>query len=124
VVRPDAQLPAVGGDAVAQRVARVAAVGVSARRWSLPKEHDQVPTLTKSDRGAITAAYESIGREPGATVVPVGVAWERFLQKHDQPALHNRDGSHPTATGTCLAACSSRRCSADRRRGQRPPCRG
>jgi hypothetical protein len=54
---------------------------------------------------AITDAYESVGRELGATVVPVGVAWERFLRKHEKPALHDRDGSHPTAAGTYLAAC-------------------
>jgi hypothetical protein len=54
---------------------------------------------------AITTAYESIGRELGATVVPAGVAWERFLRKHDQPPLHDRDGSHPTAAGTYLVAC-------------------
>src|SRR5262249_26278777 len=31
---------------------------------------------------AITEAYTSIGRELDATVVPVGVAWQGFLQKH------------------------------------------
>lgn len=53
----------------------------------------------------ITTAYESIGRELGATVVPAGVAWQRFLSRHDRPALHDRDGSHPTVAGTYLAAC-------------------
>jgi len=54
---------------------------------------------------AITDAYTSIGRELGATVVPVGLAWQSFLQKHDQPALHDRDQSHPTLAGSYLAAC-------------------
>ena len=54
---------------------------------------------------AITDAYESVGRELGAAVVPVGVTWERFLRKHEKPVLHDRDGSHPTAAGTYLAAC-------------------
>jgi hypothetical protein len=54
---------------------------------------------------AITDAYLSIGRELGATVVPAGLAWQRFLQKHDQPVLHDRDGSHPTLAGSYLAAC-------------------
>src|SRR5438093_818949 len=33
---------------------------------------------------AITDAYVGIGRELSATVVPVGLAWQRFLGKHGQ----------------------------------------
>jgi hypothetical protein len=54
---------------------------------------------------AITDAYASIGRELGATVVPVGLAWQRFLGKHDRPVLHDKDQSHPTLAGSYLAAC-------------------
>jgi hypothetical protein len=54
---------------------------------------------------AITDAYTSIARELGATVVPVGLAWQNFLRKHDQPALHDKDQSHPTLAGSYLAAC-------------------
>ncbi len=54
---------------------------------------------------AITDAYTSVGRETGATVVPVGIAWEKFIAKHDRPVLHDKDGSHPTLAGTYLAAC-------------------
>src|SRR5262245_2337591 len=54
---------------------------------------------------AITDAYAGIGRELGATVVPVGKAWERYLRKHDRPALHDKDQSHPTPAGSYLAAC-------------------
>jgi hypothetical protein len=54
---------------------------------------------------AITEAYAGIGRELGATVVPVGLAWERLLRKHDQPVLHDKDQSHPTLAGSYLAAC-------------------
>ena len=54
---------------------------------------------------AITDAYESIGRELGATVVPAGRAWEQFLAKHERPVLYDKDGSHPTVAGTYLAAC-------------------
>jgi hypothetical protein len=53
----------------------------------------------------ITTAYESIGNELGATVVPVGRAWQQFLKAHDEPVLHDRDGSHPTIAGSYLAAC-------------------
>jgi hypothetical protein len=54
---------------------------------------------------AITDAYASIGRELGATVVPAGVAWQSFLRTHDQPVLHDKDGSHPSLAGSYLAAC-------------------
>ena len=54
---------------------------------------------------AITDAYTGVGRELGATVAPVGLAWQRFLGKHDQPILHDKDQSHPTLAGPCLAAC-------------------
>jgi hypothetical protein len=54
---------------------------------------------------AITAAYTSIGRELGAVVVPVGIAWQHFLRDHDHPALHDKDQSHPTLAGSYLAAC-------------------
>ena len=54
---------------------------------------------------AIIDAYADIGRELGATVVPVGRAWQRFLRKHDRPALHDKDQSHPTTAGSYLAAC-------------------
>jgi hypothetical protein len=53
----------------------------------------------------ITDAYVGIGRELAATVVPVGLAWQRFLSKHDQPVLHDRDQSHPSPAGSYLAAC-------------------
>jgi hypothetical protein len=54
---------------------------------------------------AITDAYVSLGRELGATVVPVGLAWQRFLGKYDRPVLHDKDQSHPTMAGSYLAAC-------------------
>jgi hypothetical protein len=54
---------------------------------------------------AISNTYASVGRELGATVVPVGLAWQRFLRRHDQPVLHDKDQSHPTLAGSYLAAC-------------------
>ena len=53
----------------------------------------------------ITDAYNSIGAEVGAVVVPVGVAWQKFIVKHDRPLLYDRDQSHPSFAGTYLAAC-------------------
>ena len=53
----------------------------------------------------IADAYTSVGSEIGATVVPVGLAWQRFLSEHSSPALHDKDKSHPTVAGSYLAAC-------------------
>jgi hypothetical protein len=53
----------------------------------------------------IADAYPSVGSEIGATVVPVGLAWQRFLSEHRSPALHDKDRSHPTLAGSYLAAC-------------------
>jgi hypothetical protein len=60
---------------------------------------------TPDSQRAITDAYASIAKELGATLVPVGLAWEQFLGKHDEPVLHDKDGSHPTLAGSYLAAC-------------------
>jgi hypothetical protein len=53
----------------------------------------------------ITEAYNSIGQELGAIVVPVGLAWQRFLAEHKSPVLHDKDQSHPSPAGSYLAAC-------------------
>jgi hypothetical protein len=55
---------------------------------------------------AIADAYNAIGQELGAIVVPVGLAWQTFLSKHDKPLLYDRDQSHPTLAGSYLAACA------------------
>ena len=56
-------------------------------------------------QAAISEAYNSIGQELGATVVPVGMVWQGFLRQYDRPVLYDRDQSHPTLAGSYLAAC-------------------
>ncbi len=53
----------------------------------------------------IADAYNTIGNELGAIVVPVGLAWQSFLIRHDKPLLYDSDQSHPTLAGSYLAAC-------------------
>ena len=55
----------------------------------------------------ITNAYQAIGSELGAAVIPAGLAWESVLRLHPDIVLHDRDGSHPTLAGTYLAACAA-----------------
>jgi len=50
-------------------------------------------------------AYFGIAKELKAEVAPVGIAWESARRDDAELALHNRDKSHPTKTGTYLAAC-------------------
>jgi len=60
---------------------------------------------TPESQASISEAYAAIAKEVGATLVPVGVAWQSFLRRYALPVLHDRDGSHPTPAGSYLAAC-------------------
>ena len=51
-------------------------------------------------------ASEELGTELGATVVPAGRAWQQALQTAGVPDLYDKDGSHPSAAGSYLAACT------------------
>ena len=54
----------------------------------------------------LTDAYRSIGREIGAVVVPVGMAWQQALLERPDLVLHDKDGSHPNLAGSYLGACT------------------
>jgi len=49
-------------------------------------------------------AYASKADELGAMLVPVGIAWERALQRDPSLSLYS-DKKHPSLQGTYLAAC-------------------
>lgn len=53
----------------------------------------------------LLAAFRKMAAETGATMVPVGPAWERVFQERPAMALHAADGSHPNPYGSYLAAC-------------------
>ena len=61
--------------------------------------------LAPESQKAITDAYNSIGKELGAIVVPVGTAWHKFIARRKEPKLYDRDQSHPSLAGTYFAAC-------------------
>lgn len=54
--------------------------------------------------------YAALGKELGAIVVPVDVAWHEAAKLDPKLALYKADGVHPAPAGTYLAAC----CFADR----------
>ena len=51
----------------------------------------------------LTTAYETIAGQLGSRVAPVGLAWDR-IRDQEGINLYNKDGSHPSPMGSCLAA--------------------
>jgi hypothetical protein len=52
------------------------------------------------------AAYNYIGQQLDATVIPVARAWQLSLQENPEIDLFLPDGNHPTVHGTYLACCT------------------
>jgi hypothetical protein len=48
--------------------------------------------------------YTSLAEETHSLLAPVGQAWQRALSETPKPVLFNADGSHPSYTGSYLAA--------------------
>ncbi|HEU5399780.1 MAG TPA: DUF4886 domain-containing protein [Terriglobales bacterium] len=57
------------------------------------------------DQDALTAAYMRATRETKAIISPVGMAWAEVEKEHPAIELFYKDGSHPSAAGSYLAAC-------------------
>jgi hypothetical protein len=57
-----------------------------------------------SDRAMLDFAYMHIARELGATVAPVGLAWQRVRGESPAADLYAADGSHPSRAGSYLVA--------------------
>jgi uncharacterized protein DUF4886 len=57
------------------------------------------------NQAKLSSAYLAIAKELGAEVAPVGMAWQAALSQNPNLALYQQDGSHPTSTGSYLAAC-------------------
>jgi hypothetical protein len=53
----------------------------------------------------LTDAYQSIAKELGDKVAPVGLAWQAALKARPTLELHVADKSHPNPAGSYLAAC-------------------
>jgi hypothetical protein len=53
----------------------------------------------------LSRAVRQIAAEIDAIVAPVGPAWESAQKEIPRLQLYENDGSHPTATGSYLAAC-------------------
>jgi hypothetical protein len=53
----------------------------------------------------VTWAYNWLGNQLGATICPVGVAWEQAVILNSTIDLWAEDGGHPTLLGSYLGAC-------------------
>ncbi len=53
----------------------------------------------------LSSGYVEIGREIGAVVAPVGLAWQSARAADDAVELWASDGSHPSREGSYLTAC-------------------
>ena len=54
----------------------------------------------------ITDTYCEVAEAIGAVLIPIGVAWEKILTLTPEISLFTRDGSHPSAEGVYLNACT------------------
>lgn len=61
---------------------------------------------TPEDQGALNYAYMRVAKDTGAQAAPVGIAWERVRKQKPFLELFYEDGSHPSAAGSYLAACT------------------
>jgi hypothetical protein len=66
-------------------------------------------TWARQDKAAtqrrIATAYEETAKQLGATVVPVGLAWQKARGGTKPFTLHAADKNHPNELGSYLAAC-------------------
>jgi hypothetical protein len=56
-------------------------------------------------QAVLSEATLEIAREIEAFVVPVGLVWQELLKNGKGIDLYDKDGSHPSAAGSYLAAC-------------------
>jgi hypothetical protein len=60
---------------------------------------------TPEDQAALDHAYMRAGRDTGARVSPIGIAWQETRKRHPEIELYQADGAHPSPAGSYLAAC-------------------
>jgi hypothetical protein len=61
---------------------------------------------TPDDQSVLNDAYVRAAKANRATIAPVGIAWNQVRQQHRSIELFYMDGSHPSPSGTYLAACT------------------
>jgi len=87
----------VYGTRLAGKIADAGAHPLLYQTWA--RQH--TPQMIEPIRDGYVALAEKIG----AQVAPVGLAWKMALERDPSLDFYTEDQSHPTATGTYLAAC-------------------
>ncbi|GAB5536893.1 MAG: hypothetical protein Rubg2KO_31420 [Rubricoccaceae bacterium] len=82
---------------LASRIRAVDADPALFMTWAKEAFPDQIEPLSR--------AYLSIGSELDLDVAKVGEAWAEVRRLRPEFSLYTRDGSHPNAAGSYLAAC-------------------
>jgi lysophospholipase L1-like esterase len=62
-------------------------------------------TIPMEDLEDSAKAYREIGKELGAKVIPVGLAWQQVTFQQPTLNLYDTDGGHPNIKGTFLDTC-------------------
>jgi hypothetical protein len=91
--------------ALVQKVNAIGAAPVFFITWAHRGGFPQNGMDYASMQNQINYGYTHIAQELRAMVAPVGPAWSIAVEKHPELSLWQEDGSHPSETGTYLAAC-------------------
>ena len=116
VLQDQSEMPAFAEDQVSEMdPAATTLVGMVRRQGAQPlfyetmAHQDGDPEYGLPDyasmQAAIDAGYLGIAAQLSAPVAPVGDAWQTVVDEQASPGLWQSDGSHPTTSGTYLAAC-------------------
>ncbi len=54
----------------------------------------------------ISNAYDSITENAPVTIIPIGRTWKTYMENNSKTELYSTDGSHPSALGSYLTACT------------------
>ena len=92
-------------DAVKAMDAKIKATGARTALYMTHAYAEGHPDYTPDGTERLDALYTSVGKEIGATVIPVGLAFaEARRQRPDIALQQDFDHSHPTLAGTYLAS--------------------
>lgn len=86
------------GRKLIEEIKKVNAKPVIYMTWALKEK--------PAEFAAVIANCRDLGKETGAAVVPVGVAWQTIVKNNPEIDLYTSDGKHPRLEGSYLAACT------------------
>ena len=88
-------------DDFAQKFAKVCRQSKSVPVWYMTWARANAP----QQQDSISEQYEKVHKELGGLLAPVGRAFQPLQKAHADLVLHMPDNSHPSPTGSYLAAC-------------------